>query len=50
MDCQGRLRRHTRGIPNSIDPEDLQLPADHELLQDDIQDRYGFSFAGNKYF
>jgi len=48
VDCRGRFKRHARGIPNGLDPEALQLPADHELLLDDIQDRCGFHFVGKK--
>jgi glycosyltransferase involved in cell wall biosynthesis len=35
-------------IPNGIDPEVLQLPADHELLLGNLQSRCGLSFAGKK--
>lgn len=35
-------------IPNGIDPEALQLPADHEPLLGDLQDRCEFSFSGKK--
>jgi phosphatidylinositol alpha-1,6-mannosyltransferase len=37
-----------RVIPNGVDAEDLQLPADHDVLLDDIQGRCGFPFAGKK--
>jgi glycosyltransferase involved in cell wall biosynthesis len=35
-------------IPNGMDPEVLQLPADHEALLGEIQDHCGFSFNGKK--
>jgi glycosyltransferase involved in cell wall biosynthesis len=37
-----------RVIPNGIDPEILQRPADHEPLLENLQKRIGFSLAGKQ--